>query len=99
MTRSTLIAALLLAGTAFPAAAQDACTNRGQLDTAYCDADNDLVADVPKDPAKLKDPSTLIFAYSPVENPAVYQQVYQPVMDHLTTCTGKKVYVIEFAHA
>ncbi len=37
--------------------AQDACPNRGQLDTLYCDADGDLVADVPKDPAKLKDPT------------------------------------------
>ncbi len=91
MTRATLLAAVLLAGAALPAAAQDACPNRGQLDTAYCDADNDLVADVPKDPAKLKDPSTLIFAYSPVENPAVYQTVYQPFMDHLGTCTGKRI--------
>ncbi len=91
MTRATLLAAVLLAGAAIPAAAQDACPNRGQLDTAYCDADNDLVADVPKDPAKLKDPSTLIFAYSPVENPAVYQTVYQPFMDHLGTCTGKRI--------
>lgn len=91
MTRTTLLAVLLLAGTALPAAAQDTCSNRGQLDTAYCDANNDLVADTPTDPAKLKDPSTLIFAYSPVENPAVYQTVYQPFMDYLGTCTGKKV--------
>ena len=27
------------------AAAQDACPNRGQLDTMYCDANGDLVAD------------------------------------------------------
>jgi len=91
MTRTALLAVVLLAGTALPAAAQDACPNRGQLDTAYCDADNDLVADTPKDPAKLKDPATLIFAYSPVENPAVYQTVYQPFMDHLGTCTGKRI--------
>ena len=38
--------------TAQGAMAQDACTNRGQLDDLYCDADNDLVADVPNDPAK-----------------------------------------------
>lgn len=91
MTRTALLAALLLAGTAIPSSAQDACPNRGQLDTAYCDADNDLVADTPKDASKLKDPSTLIFAYSPVENPAVYQTVYQPFMDHLGTCTGKRI--------
>lgn len=70
--------------------AQAACANRGQLDTAYCDANNDLVADTPTEPSKLKHPSTLIFAYSPVENPAVYQVVYQPFMDYLASCTGKR---------
>ncbi len=71
--------------------AQDACANRGQLDTLYCDANRDLVADAPTDPAKFKDPSTLVFAYSPVESPAVYQSIYQPFMDHLAQCSGKKV--------
>ncbi|MGL4323920.1 MAG: phosphate/phosphite/phosphonate ABC transporter substrate-binding protein [Beijerinckiaceae bacterium] len=89
MIRTIAIAASLLAST--PLFAQDACPNRGQLDTAYCDADGDLVADMPKDASKLKDPATLIFAYSPVENPAVYQTVYQPFMDYLGTCTGKRV--------
>ena len=54
------------------ATAQDACPNRGQLDTQYCDRDGDLVADVPTDAAKQKDPSTLVWAYTPVEDPAVY---------------------------
>ncbi|MCA0424597.1 MAG: phosphate/phosphite/phosphonate ABC transporter substrate-binding protein [Proteobacteria bacterium] len=89
------IMAAMLATTALSASvsalAQDACPNRGQLDMAYCDANNDLVADTPSDPARLKDPSTLIFAYSPVENPAVYQTVYQPFLDYLGTCTGKKI--------
>ena len=73
------------------ASAQDNCPNRGQLDTLYCDADKDLVADTPTDPAKLKDPSTLIFAYSAVEAPQVYQKAFQPLMDALATCTGKKI--------
>ncbi|MBL8700499.1 MAG: phosphate/phosphite/phosphonate ABC transporter substrate-binding protein [Alphaproteobacteria bacterium] len=85
------IAVLAFAIAATPAASQDSCPNRGQLDTIYCDADNDLVADVPKDPARQKDPSALIFAYSPTENPAVYQHVYQPLMDHLGSCTGKRM--------
>ena len=71
--------------------AQDSCPNRGQLDTLYCDADKDLVADTPSDPAKLKDPSTLIFAYSAVEAPQVYQKAFQPLIDALAACTGKKV--------
>ena len=87
----TFPAAFALAVIAGSALAQDTCPNRGQLDTLYCDADNDLVADLPKDPAKQKDPSALIFAYSPTENPAVYQHVYQPLMDHLAACTGKRM--------
>ena len=84
-------AALCLLWAAPPAAAQDTCPNRGQLDTLYCDADGDLVADLPRDPARHKDPSALIFAYSPTENPAVYQHVYGPLMDHLGRCTGKRM--------
>ena len=84
-------AAICLLWAAPPAAAQDTCPNRGQLDTLYCDADGDLVADLPRDPARHKDPSALIFAYSPTENPAVYQHVYGPLMDHLGRCTGKRM--------
>ena len=83
-------AVALLAG--FPAYAQsDTCKNRGQLDMLYCDENNDLVADSPKDPKKWRDPSTLVFAYTPVEDPAVYQNVFKPFTDHLTSCTGKTV--------
>ncbi len=70
--------------------AQDACANRGQLDTNYCDRDGDLVADSPTDPAKWKDPSTLVWAYTPVEDPAVYANVFKPFTNHLEACTGKK---------
>ncbi len=77
---------------AVPATAQDAsCKNRGQLDTMYCDENNDLVADVPKDASKHRDPSALIWAYTPVEDPAVYANVFKPFTDHLTTCVGKRI--------
>lgn len=89
--RTVLIAAAGLAMSLLPAAAQDNCSNRGQLDALYCDADNDLVADTPADAARLKDPGTLIFAYSAVEAPQVYMKTFQPLMDALTQCTGKKV--------
>lgn len=85
---SALVAATFLAPAAW---AQDSCANRGQLDTLYCDANNDLVADTPTDPAKQRDPSTLVFAWSPTENPAVYKAVYEPIMAHLQSCTGKKI--------
>jgi phosphonate transport system substrate-binding protein len=74
-----------------PAAAQEACKNRGQLDTLYCDDNGDLVADAPKDASKWKDPSTLVFAYTPVEDPAVYANIFRPFTDYLAQCTGKRV--------
>jgi phosphonate transport system substrate-binding protein len=67
------------------------CKNRGQLDTLYCDENNDLVADTPTDPRKLKDPPTIVFAYTPVEDPAVYQNVFKPFTEFLAQCTGKRV--------
>ncbi|MDX1709538.1 MAG: phosphate/phosphite/phosphonate ABC transporter substrate-binding protein [Rhodovibrionaceae bacterium] len=61
------------------------------LDSRYEDKNNDLVADTPDDPAKLVDPDTLIFAYTPVEDPAVYAEVWSGFLDHMEEVTGKKV--------
>ena len=83
--------ATLVAVAAQPAAAQDNCPNRGQLDTLYCDADGDLVADVPRDTARQRDPSTLVWAYTPVEDPAVYANIFKPFTDHLGQCVGKRI--------
>jgi phosphonate transport system substrate-binding protein len=82
-------ALVTLAGTS--ALAQDACKYRGDLDLNYCDENKDLVADTPKDPKKLKTPGTLVFTYTPVEDPAVYEKVFKPFTDHLAQCTGKRV--------
>lgn len=67
------------------------CSNRGSLDAAYCDADGDLVADPPSDPAKLVNPDTLVFAYTPVEDPAIYEDIWDPFIEHLEEVTGKDV--------
>jgi phosphonate transport system substrate-binding protein len=91
------IAAVALVGlhtTAAPANAAE-CP-RGNLDVGFCDANGDLVADTPSDPSKLIDPDTLIFSYTPVEDPSVYENsVYENVftefMDYLAQKTGKKV--------
>ncbi len=89
-TVPTLIATLILgAGLAGPARAQD-CP-RGDLDKAYCDRDGDLVADAPTDPKLLLNPPTLIFAYTPVEDPALYSKVWDGFLRHLEKVTGKKV--------
>jgi phosphonate transport system substrate-binding protein len=85
------LAALLAFAFALPAAAQDACKHRGDLDLNYCDENKDLVADTPKDAKRLKTPNTLVFTYTPVEDPAVYEKAFKPFTDHLSQCTGKKV--------
>jgi phosphonate transport system substrate-binding protein len=86
-----VIAALLCVIGPFTAAfAQEDCP-RGALDKAYCDRNGDLVADLPTDPKKVVDPSTLIFSYTPVEDPAVYQKVWDGFIKHLEKVTGKRV--------
>ncbi|MDX2447655.1 MAG: phosphate/phosphite/phosphonate ABC transporter substrate-binding protein [Desulfobacterales bacterium] len=64
---------------------------RGTLDVRFCDEDGDLVADTPTDPKKWLDPDTLIFSYTPVEDPSVYENVFTEFMDYLAENTGKKV--------
>jgi phosphonate transport system substrate-binding protein len=71
------------------AAAQD-CP-RGDLDERFCDADGDLIADIPTDPAEQIDPDTLIFAYTPVEDPAVYKTAWSDFLEYLEAETGKDV--------
>jgi phosphonate transport system substrate-binding protein len=73
------------------ASAAETCAQRGQLDEHYCDENNDLVADAPKDQKQWKVPSTLVFAYTPVEDPAVYANIFKPFTEYLAKCTGKKV--------
>jgi phosphonate transport system substrate-binding protein len=80
----------LAAASCGPASAQE-CHNRGQLDALYCDDNGDLVADTPTDPQRQKDPATLNFAYTPVEDPAVYLNSFAPFTAYLGTCTGKRV--------
>lgn len=78
--------------------AQD-CKSRGELDTLYCDEDGDLVADPPKDPKQLKNPSTLLVTYSPLEDPAVYEKLFTPFIEHLQQCVGKPVKFFQVLNA
>ena len=64
---------------------------RGTLDSQYCDRDGDQTADLPLDKKDWSDPSTLIFAYTPVEDPAVYAKVWDGFINHMSKVTGKKV--------
>ena len=85
----SLIAGAVFAVLAAPSMAAE-CP-RGDLDKRFCDRNGDLVADTPTDKSKWLDPSTLIFSYTPVEDPAVYENVFVEFMDYLSKKTGKKV--------
>lgn len=79
---ATCVGALFLAGGAVA---------EFTLDSRYVDNDGDMIADIPTDPSKLVDPSTLIFAYTPVEDPSVYVEVWSEFLAHMEKVTGKKV--------
>jgi len=83
-TFATLTALAALA-VALPAHAEFA------LDDRYVDNDGDLIADVPEDPSEWVDPDTLVFAYTPVEDPAVYAEVWAGFLEHMSEVTGKDV--------
>ena len=86
----TRITALLIAlSFSWTTLAQD-CP-RGTLDEQYCDLDGDLVADLPLDTSQWVDPDTIIFSYTPVEDPAVYAKVWDGFINHMAEVTGKKV--------
>ncbi|TEW53261.1 phosphate/phosphite/phosphonate ABC transporter substrate-binding protein [Psychromonas sp. RZ22] len=61
------------------------------MDARYQDRTGNLVADVPEDKSQWADPGTLIFAYTPVEDPAVYADVWSEFITYLEKSTGKKV--------
>ena len=85
------LAALVVIGVTFVSAANAQDCPRGDLDKAYCDRNGDLVADTPTDPKQLVNPSTIIFSYTPVEDPAVYTKVWDGFIKHMEKVTGKKV--------
>ncbi len=82
LARAALVGALLMAMVPGLALA---------LDARFKDADGDLVADTPTNPAELVDPPVLIFAYTPVEDPAVYAKVWDGFLKHMEKVTGKRV--------
>lgn len=88
-SRACVAFALALAGvsTAF---ADEVCSHRGELDQAYCDANKDLVADFPTDAKKFRNPGTLVFSFTPLEDPSVYEKAFDPFVKYLSQCVGKK---------
>lgn len=83
--KSIIVALALTTALSLPASAEF------MLDSRFQDVDGDLIADIPVDAAQQVDPDTLIFAYTPVEDPAVYAEVWQEFLDHMGELTGKRV--------
>jgi len=88
-TYSQLLGLIVLLGLSFTASAEECY--RGTLDKQYCDRDRDLVADLPLDEKDWVDPDTIIFSYTPVEDPAIYAKVWDGFIKHMSEVTGKKV--------
>ncbi|MCM2327589.1 MAG: phosphate/phosphite/phosphonate ABC transporter substrate-binding protein [Lysobacter sp.] len=93
IAKAALATLVTVAATSWSASAfaQAACSNRGLLDARYCDENGDLIADQPKDPKAWQNPATLVFSYTPVEDPAVYENVFDDLMQHVAKVTGKRV--------
>ncbi|MCA1791061.1 MAG: phosphate/phosphite/phosphonate ABC transporter substrate-binding protein, partial [Thioalkalivibrio sp.] len=81
----------LLAGTIAGLFAAASMAASADLSARYIDADGDMVADIPADASQWADPDTLVFAYTPVEDPAVYAGVWADFLEHLEAATGKRV--------
>jgi phosphonate transport system substrate-binding protein len=87
---STII--LSLAGQGTVAAGEaTGCVATGDLDPIYCDRNGDLVADLPDDQERWRDPPTLVWAYAPIEDPAVYAELFKPFTEHLATCLNRQI--------
>jgi phosphonate transport system substrate-binding protein len=70
-----------------PATAQS-CPHRGDLDTTYCDADKDLVADAP---ASTVNPQRLFVGISQTEDAMTARKTYSGFLDYLGSCLKREV--------
>ena len=61
------------------------------LSPRYEDSNGDLVADTPNRQNDWRDPRILVFAYTPVEDPALYARVWDDFIQHLSDATGKEI--------
>ncbi|MEQ8664985.1 MAG: phosphate/phosphite/phosphonate ABC transporter substrate-binding protein [Rhodospirillales bacterium] len=89
--RLTLSALAALMFLSFGSVANAEECHRGTLDKQYCDRNFDLVADLPLNESEWVDPDTIIFSYTPVEDPAVYAKVWDGFIKHMADITGKDV--------
>lgn len=86
--KSLLWTGLLAFSTSWAQAQVPACPHRGELDTAFCDANQDLVADTP---AQTIQPQRLMLGLSSVEDANVAMRTFTPLVEYLSSCLKKEV--------
>lgn len=90
VTHAVLLLALFALFTGCDQAAVEGTRPEG-MDVRYADRDGDMVADPPVDTDDFVNPDTLIFSYTPVEEPAVYEKVWVDFLEHLSKEIGREV--------
>lgn len=70
-----------------------------QMAKGLTDADDDLVADVPTDPAAWVDPQAMLFSYVASPGSEASEQAWKPLVKHLSQVTGKPVQYVRFESA
>lgn len=88
MVVKSVVAAFMLGLGAVSSVQAQACANRGELEPPYCDANNDMVADVP---AKTVQPKTLVLGVGNVEDLMTATKIYNPLVSHLSSCLKQEV--------
>lgn len=86
MLKKSLVLCVTLLMLAFSASA---FAESAVLDEMYTDKDGDMVADFATE--NCNDPGTLVFTYTPVEDPAVYKDAFADFQEYLSEATGKRV--------
>ena len=89
-SRIGLLACVLVAACSADDGAVANCP-RGDLDVRYCDLDGDLLADPPAAGGAALDPPRIVFTYTPVEDPALYEGIWREFTEHLAAVTGRPV--------
>lgn len=89
--RGLLFVAFVIAWSVGASSAKAACNAEADLAASFADSNCDLLADPPQDPSALKDPKTLVWAYTPIEDAAIYADLFKPFTSHLAQCVGRQI--------
>ncbi|WP_373237564.1 phosphate/phosphite/phosphonate ABC transporter substrate-binding protein [Cohaesibacter celericrescens] len=89
--KGPLLAAFAFAMQTAIVTAQDHCDVPTHLAVKFSDSNCDLLADPPQEPDAFRNPNTLVWAYAPIEDPAIYADLFKPFTSHLARCVGRQI--------